>query len=170
MVAMSAMQAESAKLLDSWSRHNATSLKILKTSASEFRDVTRALLDGMGETQTAGIDDLLETIETCVDEIARQRSSLVEDAKGVADSLHDFLGSAKNGETDTGEKPKSKLELRVEKLELVRTCILIRLTVASIVDDLYGLLATNCVRHLGSHSHVFSWMHIDAQRAHYHGT
>ena len=165
------MQAESAKLLDSWSRHNATSLKILETSASEFRDVTRALLDGMGETQTAGIDDLLETIETCVDEIARQRSSLVEDAKGVADSLHDFLGSAKNGEADTGEKPKSKVELRIEKLELVRTCILIsRLTVPSIVEHGWTSLATNCVHRLGSHSYVFSWIHVDARRAYCHGT
>ena len=114
------MKNESGKLLDSWSRHNATSLAILETSASEFGDVTRALLDSMGETQTTGLEDLLETIETCVDEIARQRSSLVEDAKGIAESLHDFLGSAKGGGNDTGEKAKSKLELRVEKLEQVR--------------------------------------------------
>lgn len=121
MAALSAMQTESAKLLDSWSRHNATSLAILETSASEFRDVTRALVDSMGETQTAGLDDLLETIERCVDEIARQRSSLVEDAKGVAESLREFLGSAKGEDNNTGEKPKSKLELRVEQLEMVRS-------------------------------------------------
>ena len=41
----------------------------------------------------------------------------MEDAKGIAESLHDFLGSAKRGGNDTGEKAKSKLELRVEKLE-----------------------------------------------------
>lgn len=163
MAAVSAMQTESAKLLDSWSRHNATSLKILETSASEFRDVTRSLLDGMGETQTAGLDDLLETIETCVNEIARQRSSLVEDAKGVAESLHDFLGSAKNGDNNTGgEKPKSKLELRVEKLELVRACILIaRLFVAFKPDDMGRVVSISFIVLRLTHSLV-QWTHTDA--------
>ena len=117
------MQTESAKLLDSWSRRNASSLEILETSASEFRGVTRALIDGVGETETQGLDDLLQTIESCVDEIARQRSSLVEDAKGVAESLHEFLGTAKSGDDNTGGKTKSKMELRIEELELVRTRI-----------------------------------------------
>lgn len=115
------MRTESAKLLDTWARHNASSLAILETSASEFREVTRELLDGVGETQTVDLENLLEKIEACVDQIARQRSSLVEDAKGVAEALHDFLKRAKPGDNDnTGEKPKSKLEQRVEKLEQVR--------------------------------------------------
>ena len=83
------------------------------------------MLDSVGETQTADLEHLLGTIERCVDEIARQRSSLVEDAQGVAESLHELLHSAKPEDNDTGEKPKSKLEQRVEKLELVRTLTLI---------------------------------------------
>ena len=73
------MQTESAKLLDSWGRHNVKTLTILETSASEFQNVTRALLDGMGETETADLEELLETIETCMGDVTRQRASLVED-------------------------------------------------------------------------------------------
>jgi hypothetical protein len=115
------MQTESAKLLDSWGRHNVKTLTILETSASEFQNVTRALLDGMGETETADLEELLETIETCMGDVTRQRASLVEDAQGVADALHEFLGgNGEGGKDESGEKPKSKLELRVEELEQVR--------------------------------------------------
>jgi hypothetical protein len=121
LAAVSAMQTESAKLLDSWGRHNVKTLTILETSASEFQNVTRALLDGMGETETADLEELLETIETCMGDVTRQRASLVEDAQGVADALHEFLGAnGEGGKDESGEKPKSKLELRVEELEQVR--------------------------------------------------
>ena len=119
LATVTAMQTESAKLIDSWGHHNVQTLTILGTTASEFQKITRALLDGMGETETEDLEELLGTIENCMDEVNNQRSQLVEDAQGIAEQLHSFIdgGSSAGDDDATGEKPKSKLELRVQKLQ-----------------------------------------------------